>query len=171
MVLQQSWNRRAKWRRVAVVAREFMSVRAFGWCSNVAIALLWAIPLTLVVIAVHGSGWLLAQSRVVGEYSAEHDNGLEQLELHADGTYVQRYQRRGGALQLETNGKWEFKRRLFARPLVVLHDFTPHFPRHDGQTKRWELEVEEDFGMIRLYVDPKPPRDIYVGSPDPSYYK
>ena len=109
----------------------------------------------------------VSQSRVVGNYSAEHDNGDEKLELRADGTYVHHY--RNGIAPVQTEGTWEFRRRPFARPLVLLHEFTPHFPRHDGPTRLWSLEVEEDFGMIRLYVDRTPPRDIYVGAPDPSY--
>ncbi len=112
----------------------------------------------------------VVQSRVVGEYSAEHNNGQETLQLRADGSYVQRYEGRGTA-PLETTGRWRFKQRSFARPVVVLDNFAPHFPRHDGPTRTWELEVEEDYGMIRLYVDATPPRDIYLGAPDPKYYK
>ncbi|MDT8067249.1 MAG: hypothetical protein ROO76_03695 [Terriglobia bacterium] len=108
----------------------------------------------------------VGKSRVVGAYSGQHDNGDERLALRSDGTYVQRYQKAGVAPQ-EVSDRWDFKTENSSRrPVVVLHNFTPHFPRHDGPKKDWELAVEEDAGMIRLYVDSTVPRDIYLGAPD-----
>ena len=106
----------------------------------------------------------------MGEYSGLHDNGDERLVLRSDGTYVQRYQKSGVAPQ-EVSDTWDFKPANGTRAAVVLHNFAPHFPRHDGPKRDWELVIEEDAGAIRLYVDATVPRDIYLGAPDPNYGK
>ena len=86
-------------------------------------------------------------SRLPGRYEAHHENGLEILDLRADGVYMHEFRPTIGAGSIYSN-KWRFDP-FGGEPRVILRDFTPHFP--NSQKGDVLLDVDKEWGRIRLY--------------------
>ena len=50
-------------------------------------------------------------------------------------------------------------------PIVLLHNFSPHFPNNSWIKGAWGLGVKEDTGRIRLYVSYDPRQFYLEGQP------
>jgi len=95
------------------------------------------------------------RSTVVGRYQASHDNGVELLELKADGTYVYQYRASDGREVRNTN-KWEFEC-LDEKPMITFSQFV-FGPSGYGTPKPgfWVVKVDKSFlgDTLRLCIDP-----------------
>jgi len=96
-------------------------------------------------------------SELVGKYEAHHRNGVETLELRADGTYVSEFKSSDGkemryssSLKLGPDG-WE--------PKVFFDNFVQHFPGTQESPIGTLVGIENRGGKIRLYVSYD--RDLY----------
>ena len=99
---------------------------------------------------------------IVGEYRANHNRGLDTLELKASGTYLYRYDGVDGRHVVNTN-EWKFMNDR-GRPLIACFGFVFGLPEYNGTSGRpgtWLVEVSRPLfgGPLRLKLDPD--RDYY----------
>ena len=89
-------------------------------------------------------------SEVAGTYEAHHQNGIETLRLRPDGSYVHEFKGMDGTT-LNHSSRWKFEP-FNGEPKVALYDFTPHFPVSQKRGDILLIDVEKDWGRIRLYL-------------------
>jgi hypothetical protein len=105
------------------------------------------------LVALLGCSKVTDRSQVIGTYEAHHQNGVETLQLRADGTYTHRFK---GADGIETvySSKWEFEP-YYGEPKVSLNNFPYHFPPNSQKELAGItlLGIEKDWGRVRLYLN------------------
>ena len=72
-----------------------------------------AVGLIVVTISVFVWGCTVAPSSLPGTYRVDYGYGIEQLTLHADGTYVQQFAEKNKESRVINTGRWELERRGF----------------------------------------------------------
>ncbi len=123
---------------------------------------LFSLLLATCFMPTSGCSKAVTRSRLVSTYEAEHENGIETLELRADGTYLHHFKATKGA-ESTYSDKWEFAADD-PGPVVLLHNFSPQFPGNSWIKGAWGLGVKQDYGRIRLYVS-YDPRHFYLERP------
>ena len=100
---------------------------------------------------VFGCSNAISRSELVGKYEAHHENGLEVLELRADGTYTHRFQPVSGN-ESQYSSNWRLEP-YGGEPKVFVDSFASNFPeKSETQPIGTLLGVEKKAGLIRLYV-------------------
>jgi hypothetical protein len=92
---------------------------------------------------------------VIGRYVANHQKGLDYLELKTDGTYILNFKSSDGKEFINTN-QWEFEYRD-GNPWITFSGFVFGLPGYGTQKPGfWLVEVEKSFltGNLRLCIDP-----------------
>lgn len=90
-------------------------------------------------------------SELVGKYEAHHENGVETLELHADGTYTHNFKPWSGK-EAQYSSTWKLDP-YGGEPKVFLDNFVQDFPGSSQTGPIGTLVgVEKSWGRIRLYV-------------------
>jgi hypothetical protein len=98
-----------------------------------------------------GCSQVATGSKLVGSYSAHHNNGFETLELRSDGTYSHRFKSLDGTEKVYSS-TWSFQP-YGGETKVELDNFVQYFPRsHQGGPIGTLLGVEKRWGRIRLYL-------------------
>lgn len=91
---------------------------------------------------------------VIGKYEANHQKGIDTLELLRDGTYKYYYSFDGK--EVTNSNSWEFK--MFnGKPTITFRDFVFGLPGYSKYGAGfWVVEVEKSFfkGKLRLCIDP-----------------
>ena len=91
------------------------------------------------------------RSQVIGTYEARHQNGVETLELHSDGTYTHRFKRSNGT-ETVYSASWKLDP-YGGEPKVFVDNFAQHFPGNSQTAPIGTLlGVEKKWGRIRLYL-------------------
>jgi hypothetical protein len=105
----------------------------------------------LLSFALSGCSKKVERSQVLGDYQTEHQNGIETIELRADGTYTQHFKQKDGADTIISDD-WEFEP-YNGDPKVALHNFRTHFPQPSEKgTDVTLLGIERHWGRLRLYL-------------------
>jgi hypothetical protein len=109
----------------------------------------------MLVLVAAGCTNAIDRSMVVGTYRANHNKGVDLLELKADGTYLYHYTAPDGREVRNTN-KWEFQY-LDGKPKITFFEFS--FGLHGYGTPKpgfWLVEVEKPIldNRLRLCIDP-----------------
>jgi hypothetical protein len=89
-------------------------------------------------------------SEVAGTYEAHHQNGVETLQLRPDGSYLHEFKSANGTTS-DHSGRWKFEP-FDGEPKVALYDFSSHFPVSQKRGDILLLDVERDWGRVRLYL-------------------
>ena len=94
------------------------------------------------------------QSMVVGKYTANHNYGIDELEIKSDGTYNYYFKSNEGKVLINSN-RWEFEIRD-NEPWITFDKFIFGMPGI-GTNKPgfWMVEVKKSWfwKSIRLYID------------------
>jgi hypothetical protein len=102
-------------------------------------------------LALFGCSKKVERSQVLGDYQAEHQNGVETIELRPDGTYTQHFRLKDGTDEI-ISGSWEFEP-YNGEPKIALHNFRAYFllsPEKGADVTL--LGIEKDWGRVRLYL-------------------
>ena|ERR1700734_3762943 len=103
------------------------------------------------ILALFGCSKKVERSEVPGNYQTDHQNGVETIELMADGTYTQHFKGRDGT-DVRSSDTWEFEP-YNGEPKIALHNFRSHFLQSSEKTADVTLlGIEKDWGRIRLYL-------------------
>jgi hypothetical protein len=105
----------------------------------------------LSIVVPFGCSKEVERPQVLGTYRAEHQNGVETIELRADGTYTQHFKQKDGP-DTTISDHWEFEP-YNGEPKVALHNFRTRFsqsPEKDSDITL--LGIEKDWGQLHLYL-------------------
>jgi hypothetical protein len=108
-------------------------------------------PLLICFSILSGCSKVTSSSELVGKYEAHHENGVETLELHANGTYTHNFKPLSGKEALYSS-TWRLDP-YGGEPKVFLDNFVQDFPGSLQTDPVGTLVgVEKRWGRIRLYV-------------------
>jgi hypothetical protein len=95
----------------------------------------------------------IERAMVIGKYKANHQKGIDSLELKPDGTYSYNYKALDGK-ETENANNWQFEYSE-GRPTLTFHGFVFGLPGYGStQAGFWVVEVKRSFaGNLRLYID------------------
>ncbi len=108
--------------------------------------------LLLFAMMVAGCSKITDSSQIVGVYHAGHSDGVETIELRADGTYIYRFNGSTGTAIEEYSATWKLEP-YGDEPKVFLDNFKPRFPNAPNLGPIGTLlGVEKKWKQIRLYL-------------------
>jgi hypothetical protein len=110
------------------------------------------IPLVLLLVC-FGCEKSIERPMVIGKYRANHQKGIDSLELKPDGNYTYNYKALDGK-EIENSNRWEFEYSN-DRSTITFHSFVFGLPGYGSkQAGFWVVEVKRSFaGNLRLYID------------------
>ena len=98
-----------------------------------------------------GCSNVTGSSQVIDTYEAHHQNGVETLELHSDGTYAHHFKPSNGT-ETTYSASWKFEP-YGGEAKVFLDNFARHFPGNSQLGPIGTLlGVEKKWGRVRLYL-------------------
>jgi hypothetical protein len=106
----------------------------------------------LFTVMVAGCSKISDGSQLVGVYQARHPDGVETIELRADGTYTYRFNGSTKTATEEYSATWKLEP-YGGESKVSLDNFKPRFPNapNPGPIATL-LGVEKKWGQMRLYL-------------------
>ena len=113
-----------------------------------------AIAVLLISIAVFISGCSkeINQEDIIGKFTANHDQGIDTLEIRTDGTYIHEF--KSNEKSFINTDKWEFEKND-GKPVLTLSGFIAGFSDYGPKEPGFlYLAVERRvFSNIKLYIN------------------
>jgi hypothetical protein len=90
---------------------------------------------------------------VIGKYAANHEKGLDAIELLKDGTYVYDCRLKSGK-ELHNTDRWTFAFED-GEPRITFNHFVFCLPEYGAKPGYWDVKAERSLsGAVHLVIDP-----------------